>query len=423
MEADMRQRGSHLLVGALLLFNSAAHGSDDNAERGVLNGIDVLMRDDFKPIDRRRVGLITNHTGIDRFGRSTAELLAGAPNVQLVALFSPEHGLKGALDSTVADSTDPTTGLTVYSLYGETRKPTAAMLEGVDTLVFDIQDIGARFYTYIATMGLAMEAAAEHKLRFVVLDRPNPITGTRVAGPLNDRHGAFTAYHTIPLVHGMTVGELARMFNAEREIGAELVVVPMDGWSRDMWFDETSLPWVNPSPNMRSLTQATLYPAIGLIEACSVSVGRGTDTPFERIGAPWIDGRKLATRLNGLGLPGIRFIPFRFTPAASKFKGEACGGVQVLLTDRGAFEPAETGLSIVRELKDLFGDSFDVDRVNRLLVNQHALERVGASTGPTRYAPLWDRDLAEFLERRAKFLIYADRAPAAETRAPQGGPR
>ena len=373
---------------------------------GVGAGIDVLVRDGFKPLDGRRVGLITNQTGVDRYGRSTIELLQGAPNVRLVSLFSPEHGLHGVLDSKVADSTDPRTGLRVYSLYGETRKPTTEMLAGIDTLVFDIQDIGARFYTYIATMGLALEAAAEHGLRFVTLDRPNPITGTRVFGPLNDRDGAFTAYHRIPLVHGMTVGELARLFNEERGLHADLEVIRVEGWRRSMWFDETGLPWVHPSPNMRSLTQAALYPAIGLIEACRVSVGRGTDTPFERCGAPWIDGRRLALRLNGLGLAGVRFVPIRFTPDASKFAGQECGGVQVLLTDRDAFDPLETGLSIVRELKDLFGEDFDVDAVDRLLFERAILEQVKNSTGPTEYAPLWAEDLRKFEQRRAKHLLY-----------------
>jgi uncharacterized protein YbbC (DUF1343 family) len=392
-------------LGLLLAVVSSAAWADDR-ESGVLTGVDVLVRDGFRQLEGRKVGLITNHTGLDRFGRSTIELLHKAPDVDLVVLFAPEHGLKGVLDARVADSTDPLTGLRVYSLYGETRRPTAEMLQGVDTLVFDIQDIGTRFYTYIATMGMAMEAAAKHDIRFVVLDRPNPITGVRVFGPINDRDGEFTAYHQIPLVHGMTVGELAGMLNAERNINADLQVIRMEGWQRSMWLDQTLLSWVNPSPNMRSLTEATLYPAIGLIEACQVSVGRGTDTPFERFGAPWIDGRRLAARLNGLGLRGIRFIPFGFIPDASKYKGQQCEGVQILLTDRDAFDPIESGLSITRELKDLFPSSFDVDNVDRLLFNKKVLEEVKASTGPTTYTPLWQSDLDEFMTRRAKYLLY-----------------
>ena len=375
-------------------------------EAGVLNGVDVLARDGFKALAGRKVGLITNHTGLDRDGKSVIEMLRKAPDLKLVALFSPEHGLKGALDEKVGDSTDETSGLKVYSLYGQTQRPTPQMLEGIDTLVYDIQDIGCRFYTYIGTMGMAMEEAAKHKIRFVVLDRPNPITGTRVFGPLNDRDNLLTAYHTTPLVHGMTIGELARMFNAERKINCDLQVIPMEGWKRSMWLDETLQTWINPSPNMRSLTQATLYPGTGLIEACNVSVGRGTDTPFEWFGAPWIDGRKLAGRLNGLKLGGVRFVPVRFTPDASKFKGEPCGGVQVILTNRDAFDPMEVGLSIVRELKNLFGDKFDIDRVNNLLVNKALLEKVKAATEPMPYTPLWKADLDGFLKVREKYLIY-----------------
>jgi len=371
-----------------------------------LTGIDVLARDGFAALDGRKVGLITNHTGVDRHGKTTLALLNEAPNVKLVALFSPEHGLKGVVDAKVADSSDPLTGLKVYSLYGETRKPTKESLAGVDTLVFDIQDIGARFYTYIATLGLGMEAAAENGLRFVVLDRPNPITGTHVFGPLNDRNGKFTGYHTIPVVHGMTVGELALMYNRERDIHCDLQVVRMEGWRRAMWLDATNLIWINPSPNMRSLTEATLYPAIGLLESCNVSVGRGTDTPFEVTGAPWIDGRKLAARLNGLMLPGVRFMPYRFTPDASKFKDEPCGGLQIILTDRDAFEPVACGLAMARELKLLFGDDFQIDRVDNLLFNKAILEKVKASSGPEDYSHYWADDLAQFRKTRAKYLIY-----------------
>jgi len=377
-----------------------------SAEVGVLTGLDVLVREEFKALAGRHVGLITNHTGVDREGRSIVDLLRAAPNVTLVALFSPEHGLYGVQDEKVGDTVDPRTGLKVYSLYGKTYRPTPEMLEGIDTLVYDIQDIGTRFYTYIATLGYAMEEAGRHGIRVVVLDRPNPITGTRVFGPLNDRDGEFTAYHKVPLVHGMTVGELARLFNAERKLHVDLEVIRLEGWRRSMWYDETGLLWVNPSPNMRSLTEATLYPAIGLLEACDLSVGRGTDTPFERVGAPWIDGRRLAQRLNSLNLPGVRFVPFQFTPTASKFKGQECGGVQILLVDRDAFDPLETGLSMARELKNLFGERFDFDHVDRLLFNRAVLEKVRATTGPTSYKPLWQKDLEDFMARRAKYLLY-----------------
>ena len=399
-------------AGVLLLAVGLSAEANDagpatrSAEVGVLTGLDVLVREEFKALAGRHVGLITNHTGVDREGRSIVDLLRAAPNVTLVALFSPEHGLYGVQDEKVGDTVDPRTGLKVYSLYGKTYRPTPEMLEGIDTLVYDIQDIGTRFYTYIATLGYAMEEAGRHGIRVVVLDRPNPITGTRVFGPLNDRDGEFTAYHKVPLVHGMTVGELARMFNAERKLNVDLEVIRLEGWRRSMWYDETGLLWVNPSPNMRSLTEATLYPAIGLLEACDLSVGRGTDTPFERVGAPWIDGRRLAQRLNSLNLPGVRFVPFQFTPTASKFKGQECGGVQILLVDRDAFDPLETGLSMARELKNLFGERFDFDHVDRLLFNRAVLEKVRATTGPTSYKPLWQKDLEDFMARRAKYLLY-----------------
>ncbi len=411
MQMSKRVAGKTLWVALLTCVvwasPSRAQGGAENASiGGVMCGIDVLVGDDFKQLAGRKVGLITNHTGLNRFGKSTLELIHAAPNVELVALFSPEHGLKGKLDERVADSTDSLTGLKVFSLYGETRRPSPEALKGVDTLVFDIQDIGTRFYTYISTMGMAMEAAAEAGIQFVVLDRPNPITATRVFGPFSDVEGKFTAYHNVPLVHGMTIGELAKMFNVERKINADLVVIQMQGYKRSMWYDESVLTWVDPSPNMRSLTQATLYPAIGMIEACNVSVGRGTDTPFERFGAPWINERKLAVRLNGLGLAGIRFLPYRFTPVASKFKGEECGGVQIVLTDRNAFDPSETGLSIVRELHALFGDSFEVDKVNRLLFNVAVVNRAKASPEPTVYTKTWTTELEAFMVRRSKFLIY-----------------
>ena len=393
-----------VLIGAVVLFATTLVVAAE--PEGVLTGIDVLQRDNFEQLRGRKIGLITNHTGLDRFGRSTVELLHAAPQVELVALFSPEHGLKGVVDEKVADSNDPLTGLKVYSLYGKTRRPSAEMLAGLDTLVFDIQDIGTRFYTYIGTMGITMEEAAKHGLRYVVLDRPNPITGTRVFGPLNDTEGKFTAYHRIPVVHGMTAGELARMYNAERGINAKLEVVEMVGWRRSMWLDETLLTWVNPSPNMRSLTQATLYPGTGLVEACKVSVGRGTDTPFEVFGAPWIDQRKLAGRLNGLGLKGVRFVPYRFTPTASKFMGQECGGVQVIVTDRDALDPIEMGLAVVRELRNLFGDSFDIDKVNSLLFNAATLDHIKANRQAESYTPLWAGDLQGFMAVRAKYLIY-----------------
>ncbi|HVG21131.1 MAG TPA: exo-beta-N-acetylmuramidase NamZ domain-containing protein, partial [Blastocatellia bacterium] len=297
----------------------------------VLTGIDVLERDGFKQLEGRRVGLITNHTGRDRAGRSTVDVLASAKNLKLVALFSPEHGLRGAEDAPVGSSRDEKTGLPIYSLYDkDKRRPTAEMLAGIDALVFDVQDVGTRFYTYITTCGLAMEEAAKNRIKFVVLDRPNPINGYDIEGPVADPEltadpkYSFTSYHKIPVRHGLTVGELALLFNSERKMGADVAVIKMEGWRRADFFDATSLTWVNPSPNMRSLTQALLYPGIGLLELTNLSVGRGTDTPFEVVGAPWVDGQKLGDALNRAGLAGVRFVPVKFTPKSSKFINEEC---------------------------------------------------------------------------------------------------
>ncbi|MGH9958211.1 MAG: exo-beta-N-acetylmuramidase NamZ domain-containing protein, partial [Pyrinomonadaceae bacterium] len=328
----------------------------------VLNGIDVLERDGFKQLAGLKIGLITNHTGRNRQGRSTIDVFHKANNVRLVALFSPEHGIRGLADEKVSDSRDEQTGLPIYSLYGETRRPKPEHLKELDALVFDIQDIGTRFYTYISTLGYAMEEASKARLPVFVLDRPNPIGGLVVEGPIADADKlSFTAYHTIPVRHGMTIGELANYFNQQREIGCDLRVIKMEGWRRPMWFDATNQTWINPSPNMRSLTEATLYPGIGLLETTNVSVGRGTDTPFEIVGAPWIDGARLALLLNRRALPGVRFVPVRFKPNASVFKGEECGGINIIITNRTTFRPVDTGIEIAAALRRLYPEQWKVD--------------------------------------------------------------
>ena len=373
----------------------------------VLCGIDVLKRDAFKPLQGRKVALVTNHTGRDREGNRLVDLLHKAEGVTLVKLFSPEHGLYGALDEKVGHGTDEKTGLKVYSLYGETRRPSKEMLDGVDTLVFDIQDVGARFYTYISTLGLCMEEAAKHGIRMVVLDRPNPITGLLVDGPLAAReHFGFTAYGPIPLVHGMTVGELARLFNEEFGVKCELEVVKAEGWKRAMWWDETGLTWVNPSPNMRNLTQAAIYPAIALIEFTNVSVGRGTDQPFEFFGAPWIDGQKLAAALNGAKLPGLRFVPIEFTPRSSRHANKLCQGVYVLVIDRNAVEPARTGLSIAWHLEKLFGEQFEQGNLVRLLHNTDVYNALWKAEDPAAVPAMWRNELEAFKVTRRKYLMY-----------------
>jgi uncharacterized protein YbbC (DUF1343 family) len=374
----------------------------------VLCGIDVLLRDNFKQLRGRKIGLITNHTGVDRDGHSTIDLLHETDAVKLVALFSPEHGIRGLVDAAVADSVDETTGLPIYSLYDkDRRKPTAEQLRGIDTLVFDIQDIGCRFYTYSATLGLAMEAAAEHKLKFVVLDRPNPIGGDLVEGPVLDAgRESFTGYHRIPVRHGLTLGELAQLYNSERHRGTDLEVVPCEGWKRDQHFDATGLVWINPSPNMRSLRQAELYPGIGLLETTNISVGRGTDTPFEVLGAPWLDGRNLATGLATERLEGVVFVPVRFTPSTSVHARKECGGVQIIVTDRARFRAVRTGLAIARQLRLLCEIDWQITRLPVLLANEPTFEAIKAARSLDEIESIYREGLREFETIRSKFLLY-----------------
>ena len=374
----------------------------------VLNGIDVLEKEKFKRLENLRLGLVTNHTGKNLSGKQTIDVLKEAPNVKLVALFAPEHGIRGQLDQEkITDSTDEKTGLPIYSLYGETRKPKPEQLADLDAIVFDIQDVGVRFYTYISTLRGVLEEAAKAKKPVFVLDRVNPINGLTVEGALADADKLnFIATHPIVVRHGMTVGELAQMFNAENKIGADLRVVKMENWTRAMWFDETNQIWTNPSPNMRSLTQATLYPGVGLLEVTNVSVGRGTDTPFEIVGAPWLDGQKLALYLNRRNLPGVRFVPVRFKPNASVFKDENLGGVNVIITDRKAFESVRTGIEIAVALRRLYPNEWQVERYSRLLVNAEILERVRRGDAPEEIEKAWQPQLDEFKKRRASFLLY-----------------
>lgn len=398
-------------IGTIAAASVIARGArTDDHRRGttVLTGIDVLERDDFQLLRDCNVGLIANHTAINRRGVSTARLLDQAPRVHVKTLFSPEHGLAGRLEqSHIADSRHPETGLPVRSLYGRTRRPSREDLRGLDALVFDIQDIGTRFYTYISTMGLAMEAAAENDVAFVVLDRPNPIGGHRVSGPVLDAgNESFIAYHVLPVRHGMTVGELAQLFRAERELDLDLTVVPLEGWSRDMLYDATGLRWVNPSPNIRSLTQAFLYPGIGLLETTNLSVGRGTDTPFEVFGAPWIRGPELAAELNAQQEPGVRFIPITFTPAASKYRGQACEGVQVIVKKWSSFYPVRTGLTIATTLRRLYPDTWDWAAYARLLGNKKVLAAVQDAQPIDDIENEYITELNAFRAGRPKFLIY-----------------
>ncbi|HUS37697.1 MAG TPA: exo-beta-N-acetylmuramidase NamZ domain-containing protein, partial [Verrucomicrobiae bacterium] len=374
--------------------------------REVLNGVDVLKREKFARLKGLRIGLITNHTGHDRERNPTIDLLHEAEGVQLKALFSPEHGIRGALDvNEIKDSIDEKTGVPVYSLYdGPRRSPKTEQLQELDALVYDIQDIGCRFYTYTATMGNCLEAAAKAGIKMIVLDRIDPINGNSIEGPVAEKF-SFTAYHNIPVRYGMTIGELARMFNAERDFKADLTVVQIQGWLRDFYMDQTEQPWTNPSPNMRSLTEAILYPGIGLLETTALSVGRGTDTPFEVVGAPYIDDLKLARELNAANLPGVRFVPIQFTPNTSVFKDKRCKGVNIILTDRST-PVVDVGITIALALQRLHPNDWNLPKFNNLLVHQPTIDAIRDGKSLAEIKQLWAAGIGDFTFRRSKYLVY-----------------
>jgi uncharacterized protein YbbC (DUF1343 family)/CubicO group peptidase (beta-lactamase class C family) len=393
--------------------SAARHMSTRNAS--VKNGIDVLEEHGFDVLlvagGKKKIGVVTNQTGVDLEGRRTIDVLAGAAGVSLEAIFSPEHGVTGTLDTlNVGNSKDAATGVAVYSVYGGTdaaRRPAADVMKSLDAVVIDIQDAGVRFYTYETTVGYFLEAAAAAGVEVIVLDRPDPITGSFVQGPVADAgHESFTNYWAVPVRHGMTVGELAKMFNAERNINAKLAVVPMEGWQRGDWFDSTGLGWVNPSPNLRSLTEEALYPGVALIEGTNVSVGRGTDTPFELLGAPWMKGRELAAYLNARGIAGVRFVPVTFTPTAAVYSGQKCEGVNLVLTERNALDGPELGIELATALQRLYPANFKIGRITELLVNQGAFEGLMAGKDPQRIAQDWQEELEKFEVVRQKYLIY-----------------
>jgi uncharacterized protein YbbC (DUF1343 family)/CubicO group peptidase (beta-lactamase class C family) len=374
-------------------------------------GIDVLASQGFAPLRGRRVGLITNHTGLSADGRSTIDVLFHAPDVKLVRLFSPEHGVRGALDTEkIANDVDEATKLPIVSLYeGKKRKPSNEDLADLDVLVYDIQDIGVRYYTYISTLGLVLEAAKSAGKRVIVLDRPNPLGGLAVGGPVrDDDQESFIAFHAIPIRHGMTVGEIAKLYNAERKIGANLEVVPCEGWTRDATYDRTGLRWVNPSPNMRSLTEALLYPGVGWLEATNLATGRGTDAPFERVGAPWIKPTQWAKALNDAAIPGARFVPIEFVPSERQYKGERCGGVQILVVDWSTFDPIKLGVGLALTLRKGYPDQWKPERLLPMLADRSTYQAIldGKSLG--RIEALWVQELADFAEVRDRYLIYPE---------------
>jgi uncharacterized protein YbbC (DUF1343 family)/CubicO group peptidase (beta-lactamase class C family) len=374
----------------------------------VLTGIDVLRAESFARLRGRRIGLVTNHTGRAADGTPTIDLFAAQRDLTLVALFSPEHGIRGVVDESVPSTRDEKTGLPIHSLYGATQRPTDAMLSGIDTLVIDLQDVGARFYTYATTMAYVMEEAAKRKLKVVILDRPNPVNGWQIEGPrLDEASRGFTGYlPAMPIRHGMTLGELARLFNDDGRIGCDLTVVALQHWARAAWFDETGLEWVNSSPNMRNLLEATLYPGIAAFEFANISVGRGTDTPFEQLGAPWIDGRRLADALNARGIPGVRVYPVRFTPTTSKFAGEACSGVFFVVTDREVLKPVRLGVEVASALVALFPSQIDFGRTALLLGSTETLSRIRAGEDPASVAASWTIAESQWRRLRAKYLLY-----------------
>jgi len=398
-------------------YNEAQTAARHVATRNgsVQTGIDVLEAHSFDPIraatGKKKIGVLTNQTGVDLQGRRTIDVLAQAPGISLDAIFSPEHGVTGSLDTLhVGNSTDAATGVSVYSVYGGSdaaRRPSLDVLKSLEAVVVDIQDVGARYYTYETTLGYFLEAAAKVGIELIVLDRPNPVTGSFVQGPIPDAgRESFVNYFPVPVRHGMTMGELAKMFNAERNINARLTVVPMEGWMRGDWYDSTSLPWINLSPNMRSLTEATLYMGVGVVEGTNVSVGRGTETPFELLGAPWIKATELAQYLNGRSISGVRFVPVSFTPNASVYAGQKCEGVNIVLVDRNGFDGPELGVELASALHKLYAEQFHLDRMIELLPNQAAYDAIAGGQDPRRIADDWRESLEKFQKVRDKYLIY-----------------
>lgn len=373
----------------------------------VQTGLDVLETEKFAPLRDKHIGLITNHTGFDALGRSNIDLLAQASGLKLAALFSPEHGLAGRANESVASSKDPTTGLSIYSLYGDTRRPTDEMLEGVDALVFDIQDAGVRFYTYTVTMAYCMEEAAKRKIPFFVLDRPNPLGGEIVEGPMLDPDKtSFVAYFPIPVRYGLTIGELAQFFNSENHIGADLHVIPMRNWHRNYFFESTGIKWVPPSPALRTTKGSILYPGIEILQASGVSVGRGTQTPFEEFGAPWIDGEAVAAALDERHLPGLRFESKSFIPIGGPHSGERCSGVSVRVTDRFVVRSMRLGLEIAEILQRLYPKDFDTDKLVGLLGNAGTVQQIKDGVPPEKIVASWSDALASFDQVRRKYYLY-----------------
>jgi len=392
----------------VLLARGAQKQKPHSARVGrVQPGLDVLEAERFAPLRGKHVGLITNHTGVDFNGKTSIELLAHAQGVELVALFSPEHGIAGHADEQVASSKDPSTGLPIYSLYGETKRPTPEMLKGIDTLVFDVQDAGVRFYTYTTTMAYCMEEAAKLGIPFYVLDRPNPIGGEIIEGPMLDPDKtAFVAYFPLPVRYAMTIGELAQLFNTESHINCVLHVIPMKNWHRNYFYESTGLRWIPPSPNLRTMKGAILYPGLEILQNAGVSVGRGTETPFEEFGAPWMNGEEIADALNARNLPGVHFVNQPFIPVSGSYGGQRCGGVGIRVTDRTAVRSMRIGLEIAELLQKKYPDHFDVTKTITLLGNEATVQQLKDEVPPEQIVASWAKDLADFDKMQRGYLIY-----------------
>jgi uncharacterized protein YbbC (DUF1343 family) len=370
-------------------------------------GLEVLEAQKFAPLRGKHVGLITNHTGVDFEGRSTIDLLARAPGVQLVALFSPEHGIAGHSDEKIASSKDASTGLPIYSLYGDHLRPTDEMLAGIDALVFDVQDAGVRFYTYTTTLAYCMEEAVKRNIAFFVLDRPNPLNGEIVEGPMLDAEKtSFVAYYPLPVRYALTIGELAQFLNTENHINAQLHVIAMKNWHRNYFFESSGLRWVPPSPNLRTLKGTILYPGLEILHNAGVSVGRGTEAPFEEFGAPWIDGGEIAVLLNARNLPGVHFVNKPFIPVSGLYAGQHCGGVSVKVTDRAAVRSMRVGLEIAAELHQKYPEHFDVSKILLLLGNDSTVQQLEAGTPVDEIIASWAKDLAAYDAVRRRYFLY-----------------
>ena len=410
-----RKAGVYLILVPMIA--AAAPGEEPAAQKHgrppkghvarVQTGLDALEAEEFQSLRGKHIGLITNHTGVDTQERSTVQVLAHAPGVQLVALFSPEHGIAGHADDNVPSSKDASTGLPIYSLYGDHNRPTDEMLNGIDALVFDVQDAGVRFYTYTTTMGYCMEQAAKKGITFYVLDRPNPIAGDIVEGPMLDADKtAFVAYFPLPVRYGLTIGELAQLFNTENHINVELHVIPMKGWHRNYFFESTGLRWIPPSPNLRTLKGSILYPGLEILQNAGVSVGRGTEAPFEEFGAPWIDGEEVAAELNAKNLPGLRFANQRFIPVSGLYAGKRCGGVGIKVIDRAAVRSMRMGLEIAEILQKKYPANFETAKTVLLLGNDETVSQLQAGTPPAQIIAGWAKDLAAYDQMRQKYLLY-----------------